>query len=327
MQETIRWGILGTGAIAGKFAEGLSFVPDAELIAVGSRAKQTADAFADRWGIQHRHASYADLENDADVDVVYLATPHVLHREDSLLCLKAGKSVLCEKPLTINSREAHEVVGCARQRGLFLMEAMWTRFFPAMCKLREVLARGVIGEVRMLKADFGFRTGWDPGGRLLNPKLGGGALLDVGVYTVSLAAMVFGEEPSRVTAMAHIGETGVDEQSAMILGYDAGALAVLTCAVRTATPTDALIAGTDGLIWIRHPVWRPTTLTIAHPDKEQLIELPYEGNGYNYEAAEVMRCLREGKLESNVMPLDESLSIMATMDRIRAQWNLTYPRE
>jgi predicted dehydrogenase len=265
--------------------------------------------------------------NDPDVDVVYVATPHPFHREHSILFLKAGKAVLCEKPLAINAQEVEEIIRCARETKKFLMEAMWTRFIPVMAKVREWLAEGAIGEARMLTADFGFRSGWDPEGRLLNPKLAGGALLDVGVYTVAMASMVFGRQPSRIASMAHIGETGIDEQSAMLLGYDAGQLAILSCAVRTNTPQEARIIGTEGAIHIPD-FWHATsaTLNVSGKDTAQ-IEIPFDGNGYNYEAAEVMCCLRAGKLESDIMPLDESLDIMATMDKIRAQCGLRYPME
>jgi len=179
----------------------------------------------------------------------------------------------------------------------------------------------------MLTADFGFRSGWNPEGRLLNPSLAGGALMDVGVYTVAMASMVFGKQPSRITSMAHIGETGVDEQSAMVLGYDEGQLAILSCAIRTSTPQEGRILGTEGSIHIPG-FWHATsaTLYVSGKDAEQ-IEMPFDGNGYNCEAVEVMRCLRAGKLESDIMPLDESLSIMETMDKIRAQWGLKYPEE
>jgi predicted dehydrogenase len=196
-----------------------------------------------------------------------------------------------------------------------------------MARVREWLAEGAIGEVRMLTADFSFRSGWNPEGRLLNPNMAGGALLDIGVYTVAMASMVFGEQPSRIASLAHIGETKVDEQAAMLLGYDAGQMAILSCAVRTNTPQNARIMGTEGAIYIPD-FWHANsaTLYVSGKDAEQ-IEMPFDGNGYNYEAAEVMRCLRAGKLESDIMPLDESLAIMETMDKIRAQWGLRYPME
>jgi len=326
MVDTIRWGVMGTGKIAKAFATGLASLADAELIAVGSRAAATADEFAKAFDVSRRHASYEALVHDPEVDVVYVATPHPMHAANSLLALRAGKAVLCEKPFTINIAQAEEVVRCARERGLFLMEAMWTRFIPAVVKVRQLLADGAIGQVRMLTADFGFCAEFNPQGRLFAPELGGGALLDVGIYPVSLASMIFGA-PTRVTGMAHLGETGVDEQSAMILGYEQGELAVLSTAIRTSTPGGAVLMGTKGQLRIHPRMYRPTTLTLSVGGQEEVIEKPIEGNGYNYEAAEVMRCLRSGRLESEIMSLDETLAIMRTMDRIRAQWGLRYPME
>jgi dihydrodiol dehydrogenase / D-xylose 1-dehydrogenase (NADP) len=324
--EVIRWGILGPGSIAHRFAEGLSVIPDAELVAVGSRSSERADAFADKFDIPKRHGSYTDLANDPDVDAIYVSTPHPFHKEYSILCLKAGKGVLCEKPMAINAQQAKEMIDCARAEKKFLMEAMWTRFLPAIVKMREWVAEGAIGEPRMLTADFGFRSGWNPEGRLMNPEMAGGGLLDVGVYTVAMAYMVFGK-PSRIASMAHIGETGVDEQAAMLLGYDAGQLALLSCAIRTNTPQEARIMGTEGSIHIPG-FWHGNSATLYASGKGPVqADTPFEGNGYNYEAVEVMRCLREGKLESDVMPLDESLSIAETMDQMRAEWGLKYSME
>jgi dihydrodiol dehydrogenase / D-xylose 1-dehydrogenase (NADP) len=328
MSDTTRWGILGTGSIARKFAEGLASLPDAELAAVGSRTKESADAFADEFSIQRSHGSYAELVADPEVDAIYVATPHTLHKENALICLEAGKAVLCEKPFAINAGQAEEMVAAARSRGIFLMEAMWTRFLPAIEKVREWLSEGLIGEARMVNADFGFRSGWNPEGRLLNPELGGGALLDVGVYTISLASMVFGQPPSRIASMADIGQTGVDEQSAMVLGYDKGRLALLSCAVRTSTAQEAMIYGTEGSIRIHPPFWSTAGATLSVSGKDEVVaNLPSPGNGYTCEAAEAGRCLREGRRESKVMPLDESIQIIKTMDQIREQWGLRYPME
>lgn len=328
MDRPIRWGILGTGNIAKQFARGLAVIPDAELLAVGSRSAATADAFADAFGVPRRYATYEELAADADVDVVYISTPHPMHAPNTLLCLKAGRHVLCEKPFAVNTREASEMVRTARERKLFLMEAMWTRFLPVVAQAREWLRDGRIGEPRMVLADFGFRAGWDEESRLLNREMGGGALLDVGVYTVSFASMVFGTPPDRVSGLADIGATGVDEQAGMVLGYPGGALAVLSTAVRTNTPHHAYILGTEGSIHIHPPFWHATQATLAlSGDRNETVELPYEGNGYNCQALEVMRCLRAGLLESPVMPLDESLAIMQTMDRIREQWGLRYPMD
>jgi predicted dehydrogenase len=324
--DSIRWGILGTGGIAARFADGLKALPDAELIAVGSRAKRTADAFADRFDIAHRHASYDALAHDDAVDAIYVATPHPFHREHSILCLRAGKAVLCEKPFTINASEAQEVIDVARHEGRFLMEAMWSRFLPSITKVRELLQDGAIGDLRLASAEFGFRVPLNPKHRLFDLQLGGGALLDVGVYAVSFASMVFGP-PTRIVSMAHLGDTGVDEQSAMILGYDEGQLFMGHAAVRTNTPQEASLIGTEGWIHIHPPWWRSDAITLNASGKEEVLQLPFQGNGYNYEAAEVAACLRSGRLESAVMPLEESLQIMRTLDQIRGQWGLRYPME
>ena len=327
MPKITHWGILGAGSIARQFATGLQVLPQAELTAIGSRSPEKADQFGDQFGIPHRHGSYQDLVGDPEVDVIYVATPHPMHKENSLLCLEAGKAVLCEKPFTLNAGEARQVIECARRKKLFLMEAMWTRFLPLMVQVREWLAEEVIGEARMLTADFGFRAKMDPEGRLFKPALGGGSLLDIGVYTVALAYMVFGRPPAKITGLAHLGATGVDEQAAFILGFDRGELALLSSAARTNTPQEARIDGTRGRLRLE-TFWRGTRATLSVEGQEpQTVEMPLAGNGYNYEAAEVMRCLEEGQLESETMPLEETLSIQETLDEIRRQWGLKYPTE
>ncbi len=327
MQNAIRWGILGPGRIARKFAAGLGVLDDAALVAVGSRSQENADRFGDEFHVPRRHASYEALAEDPEVDAVYVATPHPFHKANSILCLEAGKAVLCEKPFTINAREAAEVIAVARERGVFLMEAMWTRFIPAIVKVREWLAAGAIGEVRMLAADFGFRGGRDPKGRLFNPELGGGALLDVGIYPVSLASMVFGGPPERIVSLAHLGETGVDEEAGIVFRHEGGRIAVLHTAISVTTSHSAHVMGTGGSIEIAPPFWKAERVVLRTATGEERVELPLTGNGYNYEAAEVMDCLRAGRTESNIMPLDETLAIMKTLDTIRQQWGLTYPME
>ncbi len=326
--KTIRWGILGTGGIARKFADGLALIPDASLTAVGSRTLSAAEAFGSAYKIPHRHGSYKALMEDSDVDVIYVATVHPLHCENSLGCLSAGKAVLCEKPFTINTGEAEKVVALARQKRLFLMEAMWTRYFPAFVKIRSLLAEGALGEVRQVQADFGMKPEFNPKSRLFDPALGGGALLDLGVYPVSLASMVFGEVPRRILSAATLGSTGVDEQSAAVMEYSAGRLAVVSCSLRYASPQEAHILGTNGRIRIHRPWWYADTITLTRQGREdETIRLPYIGNGYAHEAMEVMDCLRGGRLESDVMPLDETLHIMQTLDAIRTEWGFKYPGE
>jgi len=327
MMDKIRWGIIGTGLIAGKFADGLRAVADAELVAVGSRTQASAEAFATTYNVPRCYPTYEELAQDPNVDVVYISTPHPYHKDNSILCLNAGKAVLCEKPFTMNAREAIEMIALARSKRLFLMEAMWTRYFPAMVKVRELLGEGAIGEARLLNADFGFFHEFDAQHRLFNPDLGGGAVLDVGVYVISLAHMIFGK-PTRVTGLAHFGATGTDDQSAYLLGYSGGQIAMLASAVQTETPHQAVINGTAGRITIHRHFWQPRRLTLEIYGKESSeIEMPIVGNGYNYQVDEVHACLRAGKLESSIMPLDESLDIMETMDTLRAQWGLRYPME
>ena len=331
MPDKIRWGILSTGAIARQFAQGLAFVPGAELIAVGSRTQEAAERFGVDFDAPHRHASYQAVAEDPEVDVVYIGTPHNLHCDNTLMCLEAGKPVLCEKPFAINAFQAERMVARARSKRLFLMEALWTRYLPAMIELRRLLAAGTIGPIRMIEADFGFRPEYDPLGRLYNPDLGGGALLDIGIYPISLTAMLLGL-PARMTAMAELGRTGVDERSAVVLAYPGGELAVLTFSLTTDMPSEILVLGTEGWIRVHGPIYRPEKLTVSLKSMrgardEREIPLSVKGNGYNYEAVEVMRCLREGRLESPGMTLDESLAIMRLMDGIRAQWGLRYPGE
>ena len=328
MAQKIRWGMIGTGNIAAKFAQDLALLPDADLSAVASRSKDKAHAFAEKFKFQCSHPSCEALAADPNIDVVYIATPHTLHMDNTLLCVNAGKAVLCEKPLAVNARQASRMVEAAQSAGVFLMEAMWLRFFPLIKKLRQLLADQVIGPVEMFSADFGFECDPNPKARALNPDLAGGALLDVGVYPVSLASMVFAQQPERISSLAHLGPTGVDERSAMIFGYPNGALATLSCAVTTETPCNALIIGSKGKIKIHPRCWHPKAATISIKDKpDQLIEIPYQGVGLNYQAAEVMQCIRDKKLQSDIMPLNESLQIMQTMDNIRTQWNLKYPAE
>ncbi len=314
-----RWGILGTGSIATKFAVGLRSAGNAELRAVGSRSKGTAEAFAREHGAARAHASYEALAGDPEVDAIYIATPHVFHRENTLACIAGGKAVLCEKPFAMNASEGEEMVAAARSAGTFLCEAMWTRFLPATRRVQELITSGAIGEPRQLECDFGFRTELDPGARLFDPALGGGALLDVGIYCVAYARMVFGGAPEEVHSTAHIGETGVDEQSAYLFRYESGALAHMSSATRTETSHRARISGTEGSIEIPD-FWQAQEVVVNGTSERH----PYEGNGYTHEAVAVGEALAAGKLECAEIPLGETLEIARTLDQLRAQWGLRY---
>ena len=327
MVQPIRWGILGTGWIANEFAQGLGQLPDADLVAVGSRTPVSAERFGARYQVPHRHASYQALARDAEVDVIYVATPNSLHMEHSLLCLEAGKPVVCEKPFALNASQATQIITLAREKQLFLMEAMWSRFFPLMAEVRALLAEGAVGDLQILVADLCIQFNPDPSDRRYALDLGGGALLDLGVYLISLASMIMGP-PSRITAMAHLGETGVDEQAGIILGYEGGQVSSLYTSLRVDSPVEAVLVGSKGQIRV-HPWWiRPEAFTLSVAGQEdRTFEMRYEGNGYQFEAMEVMSCLRAGRQESAIMRLDETLSILRTMDAIRAQLGLRYPTE
>ena len=327
MTDVFRWGILGPGNIAAKFAAGVAALADQEVVAAGSRTQASADRFADRFDIRRRHVGYEALVADPEVDAIYVATPHNFHREHTLLALRHGKHVLCEKPFAINAAEAQEMVDAARAAGLFLMEAMWSRFLPIIVEARRLIADGAIGAVQMIQADFGFRASFNPASRLFDPALGGGALLDVGVYPVSLATMLLGE-PDRIAAVAALGATGIDENTGMLFGYPGGEVALLATTVRASTLQEAIILGSNGSIRLHSPWWVGNTLTLQRAGHDaEVIVRPFIANGYSHEAMEVADCVRAGKLESEVMSLDESLRVMRLLDTVRAQLGMKYPME
>ncbi len=243
--ETMRWGIMGTGRIAATCAAALEVLPNAELAAVGSRSETTAAGFAQRVGAARSFGSYAGLANAPELDIIYVATPHACHHANTRLCLQAGKAVLCEKLFTFNAAQARDLVHLARERRLFLMEAMWTRCLPPLSEVRRHISDGTIGDVRFLVADFGFRKAFDPAHRLFDLALGGGALLDVGVYLASLASMLIGSSRTMQTEVQR-GASGIDEQSALLLGYEGGQFAQLTATITATTSQEAVIGGRVG---------------------------------------------------------------------------------
>jgi predicted dehydrogenase len=315
-EHVLRWGILGTGGIAHTFATDLRLTDSGEIVALGSRSAESARAFADEFGIPHRHASYADLVADPDVDVVYVATPHPMHHDNAVLALRAGKHVLVEKPFTMNAAEARDVVRVARETGRFAMEAMWTRFLPHVAVIRDWLAAGVLGDIVTVTADHGQWFAEDPDFRLFAPELGGGALLDLGVYPVSFASMVLGP-PSRIVALADPAFTGVDAQTSMVFGYDSGAQAVLTCTLRAKSPTRATIVGTTARIEVEGDFYAPAAVSlISRNGATERVESTHRGRGLRHQADEVARCLAAGEVESPLLPLDETISVLATMDAV-----------
>jgi dihydrodiol dehydrogenase / D-xylose 1-dehydrogenase (NADP) len=327
MRNNTNWGILGTGRIARSFAEALSHVDDARLVAVGSRNINTATEFAHEFNVENACSSYQEVCENKDIDVVYIATPHSLHKENVLMCLHAKKSVLCEKPFTINASEAETIIQLARSKNLFLMEAMWTRYIPSIVKLRELLAENVIGDIQIMLAGGAFMPEFDPDFYLFNKELGGGVLLDAGVYLISMASMLFGK-PLTIKALAGMSKSGVDEHDGYLLEHDSGALASMYVSLRGQSSPDVTLIGSKGKIYLHPPVFCPSKITLnLYDGDETVLELPFEANGYQFQVMEVNRCIREGLTESELMPLDESLEIMRTMDEIRKQIKLKYPME
>ncbi|MHC1740105.1 MAG: Gfo/Idh/MocA family protein [Anaerolineaceae bacterium] len=327
MANKIRWGIIGAGYIAGKFAQALSFIPEAEVYAVASRSRKSAEKFAQENNVSMVHDSYQALFDDPKVDVVYIATINTAHRENCLAAIKAGKPILCEKPFMVNSKEAEEVIALAKEHKVFLMEALWTRFIPAFIKARQMWEDGVIGELYTVTSEFGFICEKTSSNPLYDLALAGGSFLDVGAYPVSMAHIVFGE-PDTVIGHASFGSSEIDEQAGMLFGYRGGQMALGYSSFKVESPKEAIIVGTKGYIRIHSPFFCPSGFTLHLNDQDpQIFEVPYVGNGWNYEAVEVMNCLRDGKLESDLVPHKETLALMRTMDRYRLQIGLKFPGE
>ena len=323
---SIRWGILGAGNIAGSFASAVSAHTRAQLVAVGSRDRVRGERFASAHGIPTTHIGYEELVGDEHVDAVYIATPHSEHKDQALLAIAAGKHLLVEKSFTRNVAEAREVFDAARAAGTFVMEAMWTRFLPHVAALRSVIASGLIGDVVNVTADHGQRFAPDPTSRLFDPALAGGALLDLGVYPVSFAHDLLGA-PSGVTAVGSLTDTGVDGQISIALTYGERTHATLSTTLWAKTPTVALISGTVGYIEVAGSFYAPTSFRVVLADGARWTYDRPAVKGLQYEAAEVARCLAEGRTESARMPWQDTLDVLATMDEVRRQIGLVYPGE
>lgn len=324
MAETVRWGILGTGKISRAFANALKEVPGAVLAGVASRGQDKADAFGREFGALASFGSYEALAAAEGIDLIYIGTPHPQHAENALMALRAGKGVLCEKAFTMNLREAEQVVTLARSKPLFLMEAMWTRYLPAYREVKRILASGEIGTPRQIVADFGFAANFGPEHRVFNPELGGGALLDLGIYPLSVAAGLLGPVTD-IKAQAIMGPTGVDVQTGFMLKHEGGAMSVSSCSLLARTPAELTISGERGQVRMNSMFHRATSITVKLEDgSERTIDTPYLGNGYVHEAIEAQRCWQQGLLESPEMKLDETLALMGVMDEIRRQIGLRY---
>ena len=333
---SLKWGILGAGLISHDFVLGLKTLPESEhqVLAVGAGHTEPVHTFAATHSIPRAYDSYKELINDVEVDVIYIGTIHITHLPIALEVLEAGKPVLCEKPMTMKAKDTKEMIDKAREKGVFLMEATWMRFFPAVFDLRDMIKKGDIGEVRFVRVNFSFRRPSERAkGRLTDPALGGGSVLDVGIYTISFATMIFGgEKPKNIYAQGSLLETGVDDLAVMTLTYSGGRIAQLSCSISYDISCDAVVCGTKGERRLPHPFWCPTRLEspeavyIKEPISREypLPESSLPGNypnctGLCYEAQEVYRCLKEGKKESDIMPLDESLVVIEVAEEVMKQ--------
>jgi predicted dehydrogenase len=327
MSKKIRWGILGCGKIANKFAADLALVEDAELVAVASNDVERGNQFAATHKARIVFNDYESLAASADVDVIYVATPHGFHYDNVMLCLGHHKAVLCEKAFALNLWQVNEMIDFARKQNVFLMEAFWTKFLPQYQKVLEIIRSGVIGEIKMIQADFGFKATEPKAQRLYDPELGGGSLLDVGIYPVFLAQSLLGK-PTEIQALITPYSTGADEQCAIALRFEGGALASLTSSFAVDTPVEAVIAGTEGRIQLRNRFHNAIGIIelVTGKDQSQIIEVHREGGfGYQFEARHVNECLKNNLTESPVMTLDDSYLQMQTLDRIRKKCDIHYP--
>ncbi len=327
--KTYNWGIIGPGRIAHKFADDLKLLPNARLHAVASTSLERATEFAAEYGAPHAFGSYAEIVNCPDLDVVYIATPHVLHCENALLCLENKIPVLCEKPFAMNEPQARRMVAAARKNRVFLMEALWSLFIPAVKHAFELVEKGAIGELHTIKADLGFNMPVDLNSRVYNKALGAGSLLDLGIYPALLAMALFGKpEEDNICALATFTRTEVDESCAFMFQYPNNRLMLGHSTIAATTSLTATLYGTEGTI-LMHPRWHHTTkLTVSkyvdRTEEKHDLDIPYEGWGYHYEAAHVMQCLDNEMLESDIAPLDLTLDLVETLDAIRRKVGLEY---
>jgi len=325
--KTYRWGILAPGKIAHKFSQGLQLTSNGKVYAIGSRDAGRANDFAKQYGAEKSYGTYEGLINDPDVDVIYIASPHTFHYQHTKECLAAGKPVLCEKPFTINSKQFRHLMKIAGEKELFMMDALWTRFHPHILKLHELIKEGRLGKIRTLEADFGFYSDFDPESRLFNPDLGGGSLLDIGIYPVFLSLLILGY-PKEISAQAYLGKTNIDESLSVSLLYESGAVASLLCSFKAWTGTTARISGEEGRIFIPESWFNPNNFYLIDRNKESTtFEFPENDNGYQYEAIEVMKCLDNNKKQSDLLPHQFTLQLIELMDEIRVKAGIKYKED
>ena len=324
MNKNYRWGILGAGRIADKFCTALDFVKGSEVYAVASRDVEKAKTYASKYNASRYYNNYDDLIKDENVDIIYIATPHAFHYEQTLDCLRHKKAVLCEKPMSLSYRQTREMIDTATENDTFLMEAMWTSCMPFIAKIKLLIREDVIGELRYVAADFGFTVPVDVNSRLFNKALGGGSLMDVGIYPLFLATLILGE-PTTIKTISKLTVTNVDEYTNVILQYENEATAQLLSTISFDTAIEAEIIGTKGRIEIKNPWFKATDFSLHLNDgSTENFTIPHESNGFEHEIREVMRCLYYGLLQSDLMPHRLTLSISKTMEEILRQANVAY---
>ena len=325
MKTNYNWGILGLGKIAKKFATDLQSVEGANLKAVASRSLKNAEEFAEDFRAENYYGSYAELIEDPEIDVIYIATPHVFHKELTIACLKAKKAVLCEKAFGMNKAEVEEMISTAKAENVFLMEALWTYFVPHYQYVLEIIQQKKYGEIKSLTADFGFKAPYDLDKRLFNKNLGGGSLLDIGIYPVFAAITLIGI-PQKIEASAQFSETKVDEECLITFSYPNGVKANLKSTLLEKTPTECIIELEEATVKLTSRFHEPpSSVEITTKDgKKELIEFPVATLGYNYEAAHVQQMLSENKTESTVMTFEKSLQLISLLDQVREKIGLEY---
>ncbi len=324
MTKNYRWGILGAGRIAEKFCTAINFVEGSEVYAVASRDINNAMDFAGRHNASKFYDNYNELIQDENVDIIYIATPHAFHHQQTIACLQNKKAVLCEKPMSLSYRHTKEMIGAAKKNKVFLMEGMWTASMPFIEKILSLIKDDVIGKPKYVSANFGFATPVDLGGRLYNKSLGGGSMMDVGVYPLYLATLILGE-PVLIKSVSSLAATGIDEYCNIVLQYADGATVHLISSIVFNTAVDAEIIGTKGSIKIKNPWFKATQFSLQLNDgTTEEFSMPHLSNGFEHEIKEVMQCLDKGLLQSNKMPHQLSLSLSKTIDEILRQAGVEY---
>lgn len=319
----IRWGILATGNIANSFAKDFQYVEGGILKAVASREIEKAQAFADKYKIEKALGTYEDLAADPEIDAVYIATPHSEHCKNALLLLNGEKHVLCEKAFAVNAKEAAEMIALAKSKNLFLMEAMWMVFQPGFLQAKQWIEEGKIGELTMIRAEFGFKTDCDPKHRILNPELAGGTLLDIGVYPITIAHYLFNKKPVAISSVASIGKTGVDEQLSLSVKYTENQIAHLSTSFLTTLENSTFIYGTKGYIQIPD-FWHSKIAILKSNSEEVVFEKNTPVSGYANEVNHMNEMIHSGRRESDVVIFEKTLEIMKIMDTVREQVGVRY---